>query len=158
MSEPMLVMPRTKGAVQFGSLLKVLRERSGITGTQMSSKIDMSISYVSMVEHGHRAPTASAAKEMLSQVEEQSRIRWENDIVFITEPTSERELSFEFLEKAGVNETRSSKYKQTIPTILIRDEHIRLECIKAAANAFPRTDPSGLVDIAKRFEKYVKGE
>jgi len=151
MTKSLDVIAGTDGCVKFGALLKTLRHYNNLGAKDIASYAKVSVSLVSMIENGQRAPTKDTVREFLSCMKDQGRWSPDGNTLFLIDPVSENEMVFTFHQ-----ESKNSKKQQTVATVLVRNEHIRLESIKIAYDPKLRIEDS--ISIAKRIEQYVKSE
>lgn len=151
---PAVIVPNSEASKRFGAILKHRRLLKGMTQQDVSMNVGMSVSFISMVEQGQRVPTRSMAKHLLAVLDDRSA-RWSEEdekLLTLVDPTNNQELEFIVFAK----EDDKLPGQERVPTTLVRDEHIRLECIKAAARVMPGVHSSVTIQIAQEFEAYVK--
>lgn len=99
---PWQVAAGTTGNARFGTLVRNLRERSGLSPQQLADQAGVHVSFVRGIERGAQAPSLARARPLLACMKEQERIRWlENgpyDLV-LRDPKIGRDVAFEFKAK-----------------------------------------------------------
>jgi transcriptional regulator with XRE-family HTH domain len=102
LEDPLQIAARTPGNRRFGDLLKALRERSGMTPTQLAEQAGVNPSFVRGIERGAQAPSMDTARALLACLREQDRIRWLAtglaDLI-IRDPLTEHDVAFSFTAK-----------------------------------------------------------
>lgn len=154
---PAVVVSGSEGAMQFGALLKKIRHRNELEAKDMARQAGVSVSFVSMIEKGERAPSMVVARAFFSCMANQNFVRWGQDgeTLYLSDPDTTMEFAFTFTHR-GQGRGEDKTKQERVPTTLVRDEHIRLECIKAAARVSPGVHSSVTIRIAQEYEAYVK--
>lgn len=74
--EGWLVAAGTPGNKRFGTLLKAMRIRSGLTPEQLANQAEVHVSFVRGIERGAQAPSLATARALLACMGEQELIEW----------------------------------------------------------------------------------
>src|SRR6185436_20442623 len=109
--------------------------------------VNLSTAMISMIENGNRVRLYPLAKELIGLISdsvEREGLLWDDDASTLHCTDFDRGQASSFLFRTE-KETRT---EETVATVLVREEHIRLECIKAAALVHCPDH----VALAKKFE------
>jgi transcriptional regulator with XRE-family HTH domain len=74
-----LVAAGTPGNQRFGSLLKAMRIRSGLTPEQLANQAEVHVSFVRGIERGAQAPSLATARALLACMDEHELLEWLSD-------------------------------------------------------------------------------
>ncbi|MEX1106937.1 MAG: helix-turn-helix transcriptional regulator [Ilumatobacteraceae bacterium] len=99
---PLLVAGGTLGNRRFGSLVKTLRERRGLSVQELAEQVGVHASFVRGIERGAQAPSLATAHPLLASIKGQHRIQWMDDgpyDLLVSDPGTGRDVAFEFKAK-----------------------------------------------------------
>lgn len=154
MTKPMVLVPDSEVSRKFGSILKHRRRRIEMTQGDLAREVGISVSMVSMIETGQRIPSRTLAAQLLLALDEGSSHWSEKNekILVVVDPVTKQEEQFLLPDP----DEPKDHLKERVPTQLVREEHIRLECLKVAAQVTAITHPEVIMQVAKTFEEFVK--
>lgn len=99
---PLLVAAGTLGNCRFGALVKMLRDRSGLSAQELAEQAGVHASFVRGIERGAQAPSVATAHLLLASIKGQGRIQWTDDgpyDLLISDPGTGRDVAFKFKAK-----------------------------------------------------------
>lgn len=141
---PLLVAAGTPGNERFGSLLKDLRERSGMTPQQLADQAAVHVSFVRGIERGAQAPSVATAKPLLACMKEQDRIEWTDEgptDLLIWDPTAGRSVAFEFKAKVHGQNRRKDIAGARVGLSLLAEVMSQLPDVVTGAGSGGSTGP-----------------
>lgn len=145
---PWQVAGGTPGNRRFGTLLKRLRERSGLTPQHLADHAGVHVSFVRGIERGAQAPSVATARPLLACVQEHDRIQWIDagryDLV-VRDPETERHVAFEFKAKVKGQHGRTE--------VDIAGIGAALSAVAEVAHAMPDAGPAARAALSALAER-----
>jgi len=121
-----LVAAGTPGNLCFGTALKDLRLRSGLSPQQLANRAQVHVSFVRGIERGVQAPSLAKAKALLACMADQDRIEWAENGPYdlrISDPAVGG--SVDFLFKAEVHgQNRRKDVREAAPGLVAALEQL----------------------------------